>query len=66
MTTNRDPLRTYRCPDDVYDAAMTEAQKRGESLAEVIRRALAEYAAPKPTKRRHPHRRATDAKRNGG
>jgi len=57
----RDPLRTYRASDEVYLPALARANKLGEPLAAVIRRALIEYAAPRPTKRRNPQRRATDA-----
>ena len=37
------PLRNVRVPDDLWDAAMSKALERGESLSEVIRRALEHY-----------------------
>ena len=38
------PLRNVRVPDDLWYAAMSKALERGESLSEVIRRALERYA----------------------
>lgn len=40
---NPTPLRNVRVPDDLWDAAMSKALDRGESLSEVIRRALEKY-----------------------
>lgn len=37
------PLRNVRVPDDLWQAAMAKALERGESLSEVIRRALEKY-----------------------
>ena len=37
------PLRNVRVPDDLWVAAMSKALERGESLSEVIRRALEKY-----------------------
>lgn len=37
------PLRNVRVPDDLWDAAVTKATERGETLSEVIRRALERY-----------------------
>jgi hypothetical protein len=37
------PLRNVRVADDLWRAAMSKALDRGESLSEVIRRALEEY-----------------------
>ena len=45
----KDPLRTYRAPDEEYDAAVAAAAANGESLAAVIRRALAEYVRQSST-----------------
>jgi len=56
----REKTRTYRASDELYERAMAAANKRGESLGEVIRRALDDYAAPASTARRHPGRRASD------
>ena len=37
------PSRNVRVPDHLWDAAMSKALDRDESLSEVIRRALEEY-----------------------
>ena len=37
------PLRNVRVPDDLWDAAMSKALERGETLSEVIRKALEKY-----------------------
>lgn len=34
---------TYRCPPQLYDAALEKAQSRGEDLPEIIRQALRRY-----------------------
>jgi hypothetical protein len=39
------PLRAVRVPDDLWDAALAAARDRGESVSEVVRRALAAYVA---------------------
>lgn len=41
----RIPHRTIRIPDDEWHAAQEKAKERGETLSEVIRRALRRYAA---------------------
>jgi len=56
----REPLHSYRCPDDVFLRAKAKAERQGESLSRVIRRALEEYAKPSCTPKRHPFRRADD------
>lgn len=38
------PLRTFRIPEDVYRAAQAKAAAKGESVSDVVRRALARYA----------------------
>jgi predicted HicB family RNase H-like nuclease len=38
------PTRNVRVSDDLWEAAMARALERGESLSDVIRRALEEYA----------------------
>lgn len=38
-------IRTVRVPDDLWEAAQEAAAKNGETLSEVIRRALEEYVA---------------------
>lgn len=40
MTT---PRRTIRVPDSLWEAALIKAEVRGESLPEVIRKALERY-----------------------
>ena len=40
----REPLRSIRVPDDIWEAAQKVAAERGESVSEVIRRALKRYA----------------------
>ena len=37
------PLRNVRVADDLWQAAMSKALDRGETLSEVIRRALEKY-----------------------
>jgi len=39
------PLRNVRVSDDLWRAAMAEAAERGETVTEVIIRALRRYAA---------------------
>lgn len=39
------PVRTFRIPDEVYVAAKAKAEREGESLSDVVRRLLEEYAA---------------------
>lgn len=39
------PLRNVRVADDLWHAAMTKAVERGETLSDVIRRALERYVA---------------------
>ena len=38
------PLRNIRVSDDLWQAAMSKAEERGETLSDVIRRALERYA----------------------
>ena len=38
------PLRNVRVSDDLWNAAMAMAEQRGETLSDVIRRALERYA----------------------
>lgn len=40
MTT---PRRTVRIPDALWNAAQDKAEREGESVSDVIRRALEEY-----------------------
>src|SRR3954470_25075308 len=41
------PRRTIRIPDDLWDAATAKADKRGESVSDVIRHALERYVGGK-------------------
>lgn len=41
----RIPHRTIRIPDEEWRAAQEKARERGETLTDVIRRALKRYAA---------------------
>ena len=41
---HRTPHLTVRIPADLRDAAKAKAAERGETLTDVIRRALEEYA----------------------
>lgn len=41
----RVPHRTIRVPDEEWRAAQDKAKERGETLSEVIRRALRRYAS---------------------
>lgn len=38
------PLRSFRVPEAVYRAAQVKAAERGETLSEVVRKALEQYA----------------------
>lgn len=37
------PMRSFRIPDDVYRAAQEKAAAKGESVSDVVRRALERY-----------------------
>ncbi|MDA8440505.1 MAG: hypothetical protein M0Z51_16825 [Propionibacterium sp.] len=39
-------LRNFRIPDDEYDPAKAKAATRGETVTDVVRRALVEYVRP--------------------
>lgn len=41
------PRRTIRIPDDLWDAAVAKAEERGESVSDVIRKALERYVRRK-------------------
>lgn len=41
------PLRSFRIPDEVYKAAQEKAAERGESVSDVVRKALERYAKRK-------------------
>lgn len=38
-----DPVKCFRIPQDLYDAAMAKAGSRDEVLSEVVRQALTRY-----------------------
>lgn len=38
------PIRSFRIPQDEYDAAKVKADERGETLTDVVRRSLRRYA----------------------
>ena len=40
---SRDPLRTFRAPDDLWDEAKERAKERDEPVSAAIRRALRDY-----------------------
>lgn len=37
------PLRSFRIPDEVYRAAQAKAADKGESVSDVVRKALERY-----------------------
>lgn len=37
------PLRSFRIPDETYEAAQRKAAEKGESVSDVVRRALERY-----------------------
>lgn len=39
----RTPMKSFRIPEDLYRAALERATKNGESLTDVVRRALEQY-----------------------
>lgn len=41
------PLRTFRIPDDVYKAAQAKAADKGETVTDVVKRALERYVKAK-------------------
>lgn len=47
MKDTHTPPRSFRAPDSEWDAAAAKATLRGESLTDVLRRALREYAKPR-------------------
>ncbi len=40
------PVRAFRIPDDLYEAAKATARERGETITWVVRRALEDYVRP--------------------
>lgn len=43
----RTPIRSVRVPDDIWEAAKAEAAERGETVSDVILRALERYGRQK-------------------
>lgn len=41
-------LRSVRVPDEIWQPAQEQAERTGESVSDVIRRALVEYVTPPP------------------
>lgn len=39
----RTPLKSFRIPEDLYRAAMEKADAKGETVSDVVRRALERY-----------------------
>jgi predicted transcriptional regulator len=48
-------LRSFRVEDEIWEAAQAVAATRDETLSQVLRRALKEYAGEPPAKRRTGH-----------
>ena len=45
------PVRTVRIPDDVWEAAKAEADRRDETVTDAILRSLRRYGKPTPPER---------------
>lgn len=43
----RTPLRSFRIPDDLYVAAQKKAEAKGDTVSDVVRRALERYVKSK-------------------
>jgi predicted HicB family RNase H-like nuclease len=41
------PLKSFRIPEDLYRAAQRKAAEKGESVSDVVRRALERYVRQK-------------------
>ena len=37
------PLHSFRCDDELWEAVKVRARENGETIADVLRRALADY-----------------------
>jgi hypothetical protein len=48
----RTPLHSFRVSDEIWEAAKECARQRGETLADVLRRALEQYLAEDPPRQR--------------
>ncbi|GMA26175.1 hypothetical protein GCM10025864_39340 [Luteimicrobium album] len=49
-------LRNVRIPDEVWEPAKVAAAENGETVSDVVRRALVEYVTPPPPRERQPAR----------
>ena len=38
------PMKSFRIPEDIYRAAQAKAAEKGETLTDVVRKALERYA----------------------
>lgn len=47
MKDTHTPPRSFRAPDEEWDKAAARAEDRGETVTDVLRRALREYAKPR-------------------
>lgn len=41
------PMHSFRCPDELWDAAKAKADERGETVTDVLRKALERYVKRK-------------------
>ena len=41
------PIKSFRIPEDVYKAAQAKAAEKGETLTDVVRKALIRYGRSK-------------------
>ena len=49
-------LRNVRVPDEVWEPAKAAAAENGETVSDVVRRALVEYVTPPPPQGQRPAR----------
>lgn len=47
MKATHTPLRSVRIPDALWNAAQAKADEQGESVSDVIRKALEQYVKPR-------------------
>jgi len=43
VDTGNTPIRTFRVPNDLWEAALQKTRERGETVSDVVRRALERY-----------------------
>lgn len=46
MSSLKTPTRTFRCPDDLWQAAKDKAQEKGITVTDVLIGALQEFVEP--------------------